>query len=165
MNPLAFFQNTLYFTYMSSPSLAFLFLYLNVTCIFYVSSIKSYSLLNSVSLKDEQNTCSFCHLKVIKIQFQILVGSGFLEICPELNLTAKTTKVCQWGNKQDENNKDDQNCNMLEGGQNESAQGPRLKNTKIEQIMKATNLTNLNYKNLDGGQNERDVQTDVINNK
>ena len=94
MNPLAFFQNTLYFTYMSSPSLAFLFLYLNVTCIFYVSSIKSYSLLNSVSLKDEQNTCSFCHLKVIKIQFQILVGSGFLEICPELNLTAKTTKVC-----------------------------------------------------------------------
>ena len=31
---------------------------------------------------------------MIRIQFQILVVSGFLDICPELNLTAKTTKVC-----------------------------------------------------------------------
>ena len=82
-----------------------------------------------------------------------------------IELDYKNYKSLSRGNKQDENNKDDQNCNMLEGGQNESAQGPRLKNTKIEKITKATNLTNLNYKNLDGGQNERDVQTDVINNK
>ena len=102
---------------------------------------------------------------VIKIQFQILVGSGFLEICPELNLTAKTTKVCYGATNRMKTTKMTKIAICLEGGQNESAQGPRLKNTKIEKIMKATNLSNLNYKNLDGGQNERDVQTDVINNK
>ena len=70
-------------------------------------------------------------------------------------LDCKNCKSLSWGNKQDENNKYDQNGNRLEGGQNESAQGPRLKNTEIEKIIKATNLTNLNYKNLDGGQHER----------
>ena len=72
-----------------------------------------------------------------------------------IELDCKNYKSLSWGNKQDENNKYDQNCNRLEGGQNESAQGLRLKNTEIDKIMKATNLTNLNYKNLDGGQNER----------
>ena len=60
-----------------------------------------------------------------------------------IEVDCKNCKSLSWGNKQDENNKYDQNGNRLEGGQNESAQGPRLKNTE------------LNYKNLDGGQNER----------
>ena len=72
-----------------------------------------------------------------------------------IELDCKNYKSLSWGNKQDENNKDDQNCNRLEGGQNENAQGLRLKNTEIDKIMKATNLTNLIYKNLDGGQIER----------
>ena len=72
-----------------------------------------------------------------------------------IELDCKNWKSLSWGNKQDENNKYDQNGNRLEGGQNETAQGPTLKNTEIDKIMKATNLTNLNHKNLDGGQNER----------
>ena len=72
-----------------------------------------------------------------------------------IELDCKNCKSLSWRNKQDENNKYDQIGNRLEGGQNESPQGPRLKNTEIDKIMKATNLTNLNYKNLNGGQNER----------
>ena len=37
-----------------------------------------------------------------------------------------------WGNKKDENNKYDQHCKKLGEGQNESAQGPRLKNAKTD---------------------------------
>ena len=72
-----------------------------------------------------------------------------------IELDCKNYKSLSWGNKKDENNKYDQNCNKLERGQNESAQGLSLRNTEIDKIMKGTNLTNLNYKNLDGGQNER----------
>ena len=73
-----------------------------------------------------------------------------------IKLDCKNYKSLSWGNKQDENNKYHQSCNKLEEGLNESAQGPRLKNTE-DKITKATNLTNnyLNCKNLDGGQNER----------
>ena len=70
-----------------------------------------------------------------------------------IELDCKNYKSLSWGNKKDENNKYDQNCNKLERGQNESARGLSLRNTKIDKIMKGTNLTNLNYKNLDGGQN------------
>ena len=101
--------------------------------------------------------CNFCHLKVTRIQSPILVGC-FLRDMSRNELDCKNYKSCKvlsWGNKKDENNKYDQNCNRLEGSWHESAQGPRLKNTEIDKIMKATNLTNLKYKNLDGGQNER----------
>ena len=72
-----------------------------------------------------------------------------------IELDCKNYKSLSWGNKKDENNKYDQNCNKLERGQNESAQELSLRNTEIDKMMKVTNLTNLNYKNLDGGQNER----------
>ena len=91
-----------------------------------------------------------------RIQFLILLGSCFLEICPELNLNAKTRKVCHGATKRMKTTNMTKIANYrLEGGWHESAQGPRLKNTKIDKIMKGTNLTNLNYKNLDGDQNER----------
>ena len=57
---------------------------------------------------------------------------GFQDIYPELNFIAKKKKVLSWGNKKDKNDKHDQNCKKFEGGQNESAKGPRLKITKIE---------------------------------
>ena len=72
-----------------------------------------------------------------------------------IELDCKNCKSLSWGNKKDENNKYDQNCKKLGEDLNESAQEPRLKNTEIDKIMKATNLTNLNYKSLYGGQNER----------
>ena len=45
------------------------------------------------------------------------------------------------GNEKDENRKYDQNCRKFEGGQNESAQGLRLRNTQLTKMIRAINLT------------------------
>ena len=87
--------------------------------------------------------CNFCHLEVTRIQSPILVGC-FLRDISRNELGCKNYKSCKvlsWGNKKDENNKYDQNCKKLGEGQNESAQGPRLKNAETDKklMMRATN--------------------------
>ena len=76
--------------------------------------------------------CNFCHLEVTRIQSPILVGCFLTDISRnELGCkNYKSCKVLSWGNKKHENNKYDQNCKKLGEGQNESAQGPRLKNAE-----------------------------------
>ena len=108
--------------------------------------------------------CNFCHLKVTRIQSLILVGC-FLRDMSRNELDCKNYKSCKvlsWGNKKDENNKYDQNCKKLREGQNESAQGPRLKMLKLTKMMRATNLTKNYKKSLKEARMRGHVQTDVI---
>ena len=102
--------------------------------------------------------CNFSHLEVTRIQSPILVGCFLRDISRnELGCkNYKSRKVLSWGNKKDENNKYDQNCKKLGEGQNESAQGPRLKNAETDKklMMRATDLTKTT-KNPNGDQNER----------
>ena len=103
--------------------------------------------------------CNFCHLEVTRIQSPILVGCFLRDIISRNELDCKNYKSCKvssWGNKKDENNKYDQNWKKLGESQNESAQGPRLKNAETDKklMMRATNLTKTT-ENPNKGQNER----------
>ena len=60
-----------------------------------------------------------------------------------------------WGNRKDENNKYDQNCKNLGEGQNERAQGLRLKNAETDKNDESNKFDKKLQKIPNGGQNER----------
>ena len=92
-----------------------------------------------------------------RIQSRILVGC-FLRDMSRNELDCKNYKSCKvlsWGNKKDENNKYDQNCKKLGEGQNESAQGPRLKNAETDKNDESNKFDKKLQKIPNGDQNER----------
>ena len=90
--------------------------------------------------------CSFFLLKVTRIQSPI-VGCFLRDVSrSELDCkNYKSSKLLSWGNKKDENNNYDQNCKKLGEGQNESAQGTRLKNAETDKNDES-NKFDKNYK-------------------
>ena len=77
---------------------------------------------------------NFFRFKVTVIQFSTLIRWFFRDVhdWEHLQRLHLQYKFFSCGNKKDENSKYDQNCKTFEGGQNESAQGSRLRNTQID---------------------------------